>query len=402
MARLINAEATVVPPDTLLHSKAVQKRLNNFKHELRRKENVLSAWTTDYSEIQSRNKQNTEHLVELDKVLTIFAENDFIREDSFALQTLQSQRNTTHTSLTKGLSQIDRLIEDISEQKKAIETLKNSIWVLENDTDSALSAHAFLQLVQQHPLVSPSRRHTPKLFSTLGNGPVLQFRTNPIKCVAKHIEMYPTILNREIEPFIILPPIKIEIDLSNSKIRCFATPRMGKRNGYCRYAPHPHILRHNAPCLGDFASNISEALDGNDILSALDALQLFLEQATLSDGAGRSWLYTWANKFPHGGALGPFNLDDISREPYSVVYEPDPSGGLTTRRSRHSIGSTDANAFFIKQLCLEDIRQNCASFYLPVRWPHIYDRIIIIQYIPESGDFFHNSVHVLPPDDFFI
>jgi hypothetical protein len=57
-----------------------------------------------------------------------------------------------------------------------------------------------------------------------------------------------------------------------------------------RYTVHPHIMRDDTACFGDFGAQITEAVINGDVATAAILTVMFLEQANTDDEAGQSWI----------------------------------------------------------------------------------------------------------------
>ena len=93
-----------------------------------------------------------------------------------------------------------------------------------------------------------------------------------------------------------LKPMLVKIYPKNGLLRILPTKKTD-----CLYSwggiktPHPHILDHYTPCLGDFGGPFREAIDDGDWNTALTLIRLFLTHANTDDIAGGQWVKYFAS-----------------------------------------------------------------------------------------------------------
>jgi len=213
---------------------------------------------------------------------------------------------------------VSHLSEKLTSTQKQLEYTQQTLAKLQTESPTPTqTVNDLLAMLITHPAVNASARCKPKLWIIHGRY-VLKFRLLPgIKCYADEFRS-PNLTFVPKDVPAILGAMDVEVNLNTSEIAITATRNNEAvcATGYNARSPHPHILRHGAPCLGDYAASVSEALDNSDILTFVDILYEFLSRATLSDGAGQYWVY-WRRGQQHW-----FRHNSI--DPYEhVVVNPD-------------------------------------------------------------------------------
>lgn len=100
-----------------------------------------------------------------------------------------------------------------------------------------------------------------------------------------------------IDPVISIPACTINITSPGHRLKITSKNGEGIRGYSSQPVAHPHILSRQEPCLGDFGGPFWEAIDDQDLVSALSILLLFLETVDSNDAAGSYWSYwPWLNK----------------------------------------------------------------------------------------------------------
>jgi len=94
------------------------------------------------------------------------------------------------------------------------------------------------------------------------------------------------------EPAFMLDKAVVEVNLEQYtiKIKPMSNRRRLCPKGYSNSkVVHPHVLSKDSPCLGDFSDNVVMSVQELDFDTLGTVIQLFLEQAVNSDGAGKHW-----------------------------------------------------------------------------------------------------------------
>ena len=189
--------------------------------------------------------------------------------DAFAIQSRRLQERIAY---------VHQYLDTAAEKTKEVDILAAS---------RKKPAADIFQLVKKHPLVCGHNK------ITFSNDGWVTFTTNPL-IMRPNANPYKFIDDGE-RPYIKLGKMNICLNMETGALNIYSATRNSIRKAsYGGHpgssTPHPHVLGDRKPCLGDFASPLSEALSGGDIEFALDVIKSFLEQAANEDSAGCRWV----------------------------------------------------------------------------------------------------------------
>lgn len=365
MARLKKRGAVLVPPEQVFLKKGTAEKIAALTRTINTLERGIISTANGITHQENSIAQDKQKINQYrDAILALRANPG---QFQLVIERLEGLLQDVQRNLSGSLDHLQYLQNKVPSDTARLETHRQKLVELQTESANTASKTAaeILAEIASHPLVAPSNRTRPRIWLNQDDGNrkyIITFRTRPVKCTLTATEDLPHLLIQEGRPFVILPPMSVELSLYSTDIRVFATPRNGRWTSFNRSAPHPHILRDNAPCLGDFASNIAESHEIMDFLGVLDILQVFLENATYTDGAG----YNWLRWLPEGQSLAPhFNHTydpEAQGQLQAFVYTANPDGGLLRREARHVLERLPSNAVVFTQIHLDDIADKCTPF----------------------------------------
>lgn len=96
---------------------------------------------------------------------------------------------------------------------------------------------------------------------------------------------------------------KVKVNLKTASVSISSVDNHDLANIYfapTEPSPHPHILFHTRPCMGDFFPPFKQAIELADWATAVLIVQSFLEHANYEDGAGCNWVSFFTNFLANG------------------------------------------------------------------------------------------------------
>ena len=209
-----------------------------------------------------------------------------VSEGSFlyVCRALQNQVIRRQGEVSSLQSDKDYLENEIERIQKRLLSLRMSLAKVEDTRHTITTAQAKELLSQVNTIDRGSVR-----LLTSDQGPQLAWKFKGIKLTPERNDYY--WLNSGKKVSFPLPDINVYLFLNSGEVRLRACrgDKHARVNGYTT-GVHPHILYDNGtPCLGDFGANVVEAVKQNDLVGAALVLNMFLEYADPSDGAGIHW-----------------------------------------------------------------------------------------------------------------
>lgn len=245
------------------------------------------------------------NFLSIHNTLAFFAENEGALEDIESAIERLSDCPSVQQILNKSKAEFEQKQRNFhSTKRSAVMYLKNyySAWVrTKNDFVTYMSAKTFSELsiadllspLLNHPhIVTRPRNLAPQMYARDGeiffvcvlHNLKMTPRKNPYRCINNGGPVAPMPLGK----------MKVIFNLTNNRtnVETIGSDTQHYRSNGWGHAkkPHPHILGNYAPCLGDFAPPLNEALNSYDIGSALDILCCYLETVDPDDGAGSHWI----------------------------------------------------------------------------------------------------------------
>ena len=178
----------------------------------------------------------------------------------------------------------------------------------------------------------------PRVTGSVFNGATVSWTFSGI-FMTPDVNNYPEITATGDRLRIALPDITVRVRPGNAMT--FTGAPRDRRSGMSGPTIHPHAcFRGGAPCLGDFAGPICEALSKQDFALAAVCIQAFLEQAVSQDSAGSYWPNWIHPNFLRGihhdingihyrrvRVPGPNQYDTVEQ---ALRFEVDDNGVITT------------------------------------------------------------------------
>lgn len=268
----------------------------NLRTSLRDTERTLDALQTRLPELQQRCRTITALCAKVREILPGATDGDIITEDylsSFAYSVnsqakaherlAENALDTTQTEINTAIERITALRERL---RRYPENYTGQISVTKTDITKA-----FKGLPNLKPKTITTGTHATSglaFISWVFTGLYLQPDTNPYDWLQGAApNSIPSLPLQDMR--VTITPASGEVTIAALRGQADQAPFIW---GHQR-TPHPHVLRNNSPCLGDFTGPLREAIYDQDWVSMYTYIRLFLQRAIENDVAG----HTWANPF---------------------------------------------------------------------------------------------------------